>query len=176
MYSGPIRSAGGTAAAASVIVADYIRKEMGYDRYDPSPEEIKRMSTELYDYHDRVTNLQYLPSTDEIEFLISNLPVQIDGDPSEEEEVSQYKDLPRIETNRIRSGPCLVIGEGIAQKAPKLWKQLGKWGVDFKLEHWFFLEKFISLQKKVKSKDKIKETTKVAPTLILRIWLQAGRS
>jgi DNA polymerase II large subunit len=175
MYSGPIRSAGGTAAAASVIVADYIRKALGYEKYDPSPEEIKRMSTELYDYHERVTNLQYLPSTEEIEFLIANLPVQIDGDPSEEEEVSQYKDLPRIDTNRIRSGPCLVIGEGIAQKAPKLWKQIGKWGKVFKLEDWLFLEKFISLQKKIKAKDKIRETTKVAPIYTYIEDLVAGR-
>src|SRR3989338_2759548 len=29
MYSGPIRSAGGTAAAVSVLVADYVRKKMG---------------------------------------------------------------------------------------------------------------------------------------------------
>src|SRR3989344_4696813 len=33
-YSGPIRSAGGTGASVSVIVADYIRLKMGYDVYD----------------------------------------------------------------------------------------------------------------------------------------------
>src|SRR3989338_6357038 len=120
MYSGPIRSAGGTAAAVSVIVSDYVRKQMGYAPYDPTDDEVNRLVTELYDYHERINNLQYLPSEEEIRILIKNLPVQIDGDPSEEIEVSQYKDLPRIETNMIRSGPCLVIGEGIAQKAPKL--------------------------------------------------------
>jgi len=73
MYSGPIRSAGGTAAAVSVIVSDYLRKNMGYFTYDPTEEEIKRMVTELYDYHERIANLQYLPSEEEIEFLIKNL-------------------------------------------------------------------------------------------------------
>src|SRR3989338_11123690 len=62
MYSGPIRSAGGTAGALSVVIADYVRKKMGYDVYDATEKEIRRMVTELYDYHERVTNLQYLPS------------------------------------------------------------------------------------------------------------------
>lgn len=175
MYSGPIRSAGGTAAAVSVIVSDYVRIQLGYSSYDPSEEEINRTVTELYDYHERVTNLQYLPSEEEINFLIKNLPVQIDGDPSEEIEVSQYKDLERIETNRIRSGVCLVIGEGIAQKAPKLWKQISKWGKEFNLDDWFFLEDFIKLQKKIKSKSTTEETGKVSPIYTYIEDLVAGR-
>ena len=83
MYSGPIRSAGGTAGAVSVVIADYVRKKMGYEPYDATEQEIRRMVTELYDYHERVTNLQYLPSEKEIMFLVKNLPVQIDGDSSE---------------------------------------------------------------------------------------------
>ncbi|MBI4142129.1 DNA polymerase II large subunit, partial [Candidatus Woesearchaeota archaeon] len=138
MYSGPIRSAGGTAGAVSVVVADYIRKAMGYGTYDPTEKEVRRMVSELYDYHERVTNLQYLPTEKEIRFLVSNLPVQIDGDPSEEIEVSNYKDLERIETNKIRSGPCLVLGECVAQKAVKLWSQMKKWSNDFDLGHWRF--------------------------------------
>ena len=154
MYSGPIRSAGGTAGAVSVIVADYIRKNMGYDVYDPSEKEIRRMVTELYDYHERITNLQYLPNEKEIRFLVSNLPVQIDGDASEDLEVSNYKDLERIDTNRIRSGPCLVIGECIAQKAVKVWLQLKKWGNEFGMGHWEFLQEFVQLQKETKTKEK----------------------
>ena len=87
MYSGPIRSAGGTAGALSVVIADYIRKQTGYSAYDPSEKEVRRMVSELYDYHERVTNLQYLPSEKEIRFLVTNLPVQIDGDASEDIEV-----------------------------------------------------------------------------------------
>jgi len=174
MYSGPIRSAGGTGAAVSVIVADYIRKKMGYSPYDPTEAEIQRLVTELYDYHERVTNLQYLPSKEEIEFLVRNIPVQIDGDPSEEIEVSQYKDIERIETNRIRSGPCLVIGEGIAQKAPKLWKQLSNWGKEFGLEEWFFIKDFINIQKQIKAKT-TEKTDKVMPIYTYIEDLVAGR-
>ena len=154
MYSGPIRSAGGTAGALSVIIADYLRKNMGYDVYDPSEKEIRRMVTELYDYHERITNLQYLPSEKEIRFLVSNLPVQIDGDASEEIEVSNYKDIERIGTNKIRSGPCLVLGECIAQKAAKIWPQIKKWSKEFDLEHWSFLQEFIQLQRESKTKEK----------------------
>ncbi len=151
-YSGPIRSAGGTGASVSVLIADYVRKNMGYSAYDPTEKEIKRFAAELYDYHERITNLQYLPSHEEIEFLAKHIPVQINGDPSEKIEVSNYKDLERVETNKIRNGVCLTLGEGIAQKAPKLWKQLSKWGKEFGLEHWNFLEDFIKLQKKIRSK------------------------
>lgn len=153
MYSGPIRSAGGTAGTVSVIVADYIRKNMGYDVYDPTEKEIRRTVTELYDYHERVTNLQYLPSEKEIRFLVSNLPVQIDGDASEDIEVSNYKDIERIETNRIRSGPCLVMGECVAQKAVKVWSQIKKWSKEFNLEHWGFLQEYVHLQKGLKEKS-----------------------
>lgn len=154
MYAGPIRSAGGTAGALSVVIADYLRKNFGYEPYDPTEKEIKRMVAELHDYHERITNLQYLPSESEITFLTSNLPVQIDGDASEDIDVSNYKDIERIETNRIRSGPCLVLGECIAQKSAKIWPQIKKWGSDFGLEHWKFLDDFVSLQKASKTKEK----------------------
>ena len=151
-YAGPVRSAGGTGASVSVILADYIRKNMGYAEYDPTEEEARRGVTELYDYHDRITNLQYLPSEEEIYFLGKHLPVQIDGDGSEKIEVSNYKDLDRIETNTIRNGFCLTLGEGLAQKAEKLLKQLSKWGHDFGLEHWDWIKDFVDLKHKIHAK------------------------
>jgi len=174
MYSGPIRSAGGTAGALSVVIADFIRKNMGYGVYDPTEKEIRRTVTELYDYHERVTNLQYLPSEKEIRFLVSHSPVQIDGDPSEKIEVSNYRDLERIETNQIRSGVCLVVGECLAQKASKLWNVISRWSKDFELDHWSFLENFLSLQKKIKSKDSISKN-KILPVYTFIEDLVAGR-
>ncbi len=158
-YSGPIRSAGGTAEAVSLIIADYVRKNMGYAPYDPNEPEIKRIATELYDYHEKVTNLQYLPSEQEIEYMIAHLPVQVTGDPSEKFEVSNHKGLERIGTDRIRGGVCLVIGEGICQKAAKVLKQLSKWGNSFGLTPWVtFLEEFVALQKTIKARAKKVET------------------
>jgi DNA polymerase II large subunit len=174
MYSGPIRSAGGTAGALSVVIADNIRKKMGYAAYDATEKEIRRTVTELYDYHERVTNLQYLPSEKEIRFLVKNLPVQIDGDPSEKIEVSNYKDLDRIETNRIRSGPCLVMGECMAQKAKKLWNIMSRQSNEVGLDHWSFLDNFISLQKQAKSKGS-QSKDKILPVYTFIEDLVAGR-
>jgi DNA polymerase II large subunit len=160
-YAGPIRAAGGTAASTSVILADYVRVKMGYSAYDPEEIEVNRYTTEVHDYHDRVTNLQYNPSDEELKLMISNLPVEVDGDPTERFEVSNYKDLPRIETNLIRGGVALVLAEGLSQKAPKLWKRLSKWGDDFSLGHWNFLADFLALKEKIHSEhSSVKESSK----------------
>ncbi len=153
-FAGPIRSAGTTAICVFVALADYIRKELGYKEYDPGEIEIKRMVTELYDFHERVTNLQYLPSEEELEFMVKNLPVQIDGEATEKYEVSNYKDLDRMETNVIRNGVALVLGEGLTQKGKKFWGKFSKWCNDFGMEHWKFLEEYIKLQEKIRAKEK----------------------
>ncbi len=176
MYSGPIRSAGGTGGSVSVLIADYVRKKMGYYPYDPTEKEIKRIVREVLDYHERVTNLQYIPSEEELEFLARNLPVQIDGDPTEKIDVSNYKDIERIGTNRIRGGACLVFAECLAQKAPKLWNRLSKFRKEFDLEQWNFLEKFLDIQNKVKAKGKINNNgEKIAPNYTFIKDLVAGR-
>jgi len=177
MFSGPIRSAGTTVTCGSIIVADYIRKNMGYSIYDPSIEEAKRIIVEVYDFHERINNLQYLPSEAEIEFMISNLPMQIDGDPSEKLDVSNYKDLDRIETNKLRNGVCLVTGEALCQKAQKVWGKISKWYKEFNLEEWEFLEKFISLQKKIKAREvkEIKVEAKLKPDFTYIKDIVAGR-
>ncbi len=150
-YAGPIRSAGGTEAAFSLVIIDYLRELFGYARYDPTEDEIKRGVHEAHLYHERVTNLQYLPSEEELEFLLKNIPVQVSGDASEEIEVYNYKDLPRIETNFIRSGFCLTSCEGLAQKAPKILKRIVSLkNKGFKLSGWDWLGEFVALQKKIK--------------------------
>lgn len=176
-YAGPIRGAGGTAASVSVLIADYVRKQMGYAPYDPTDEEVLRYVTEIRDYHERITNLQYFPSEQEVDFLARRIPIEINGDPTEQLEVSNHKDLPRVETNRIRGGVCLVMAEGISQKAPKLWKRLQKWGKDFELE-WDFLKDFLELQKSIKAEKKEKEQKKeegLTPNYVYIKDLVAGR-
>ncbi|HRZ85836.1 MAG TPA: DNA polymerase II large subunit [Candidatus Paceibacterota bacterium] len=148
-YSGPIRSAGGTGATFSLMIIDHLREVFGFAKYDPTEQEIKRFVTEIFDYHERVTNLQYLPTEEESLFIASNLPIQVTGEPSEKIEVSNYKDIDRIETNILRSGACLIIAEGIAQKAPKalrVLKSLRERG--FKLSDWDFLEEYCKIHEK----------------------------
>jgi len=154
-YSGPIRSAGGTEAAFSLIIIDHLREIFGYSLYDPSDDEIKRGVHECYEYHERITNLQYLPTEKELDFLMKHLPIQVSGDPSEKREVYNYKDLPRVETNFIRSGFTLVMGEGIAQKAPKILKRInGLRKNGFKLSAWDWMDDFVKLQKEIKEGKK----------------------
>ncbi len=149
-YSGPIRSAGGTASAMSVLIADYLRKKMGIDKYEANETERKRYATEVEDYY-RLVGMQYHPNEKEIEMIISNVNVCLTGDPTEKFEVSNHKDLPRVETNRIRGGMCLVVGEGLTLKAPKLLKRVTKFGKDFDLEDWMWLDKYNKLKMSVNS-------------------------
>jgi DNA polymerase II large subunit len=160
-YAGPVRAAGGTAGAVSVLIGDYVRKKMGYADYDPTEDEIKRYLTEIRDYNDRCVKLQYVPFEEEVKFLIENIGVEISGDPTEKLEVSNYKDLPRIPTNRIRGGMCLVVAECIIQKASKINRRIEDWGKEFGMEQWLFLKDFLKLQKEMKSKDDISKYKEV---------------
>jgi DNA polymerase II large subunit len=173
-YSGPIRSAGGTEAAFSLVVVDYLREIFGYSLYDPTEDEVKRGIQECYEYHERITNLQYLPSEQEIDFLMRHLPIQLTGDASEDKEVYNYKDLPRIETNFLRSGFSLVLGEGMAQKAPKILKRVVKLKQQgFALSGWNWLEDFVKLQKKIKEGKKSGDSLRAGATYMQD--LVAGR-
>ncbi len=155
-YAGPIRSAGGTAQVISVLVGDYVRRLAGINRYIPTEEEILRYIEEIPLYK-KVANLQYVPSDEEIRLIVSKCPVCIDGEPTEDEEVSGHRDLERVETNRIRGGMALVIAEGIALKAPKLKKLVE----ELKIDGWEWLDRLVGKGSKsendsneIKPKDK----------------------
>ncbi len=148
-FSGPIRSAGTTAACVALMIIDYLRETFGFAKYDPSEEEVKRYVMENYDYHERCNNLQYLPTEEEITFLAKNIPIEITGEPSHDREVSNYKDLPRIETNFIRGGMCLIFSEGLAQKAQKGLRLLrATQEKGFKATGWEFLDEYLKIHKK----------------------------
>jgi DNA polymerase II large subunit len=187
-FSGPIRAAGGTAASVCVLIGDYVRKKMGYAAYDPDEKEIKRCHAEISDYHEFVTNLQYFPSHEETDFMLAHMPVEISGDPSEDFEISNVnlKDLPRVGTNRIRSGYCLLFSGCLPLKAPKVWAKLSKWGAEMDLNHWAFLDEFLKIQKSVKARedpdkkkdekeDAKKDSAKIKPDFTFISDLVAGR-
>ncbi|MBN2052159.1 DNA polymerase II large subunit [Candidatus Woesearchaeota archaeon] len=158
-FAGPVRAAGGTAAAVCVLIADYVRKKTGYAPYDPDDKETRRAHAEISDYHEFVTNLQYFPSKEELDFLVAHMPVEISGDPSEDFEISNVtlKDLPRVNTNKIRSGYCLIYSACLPLKAPKVWSKLSKWGADMELSHWGFLDEFLKIQKTVKARESLNQ-------------------
>ncbi|NMA10111.1 MAG: DNA polymerase II large subunit, partial [Methanomicrobiales archaeon] len=68
-YAGPIRSAGGTAQALSVLVGDYVRQALGINRYIPRTEEVERYIEEIRQYNS-IMSLQYLPSEKELRMII----------------------------------------------------------------------------------------------------------
>ena len=118
-YAGPIRSAGGTAQALSVLVADYARSLLGIEEFRPRDDEIERYAEEVGLY-DSETGLQYTPKDKETKFIAEHMPIMLDGEATGDEEVSGFRDLERIDTNAARGGMCLVLAEGIALKAPKI--------------------------------------------------------
>jgi len=144
-YAGPIRSAGGTAQALSVLIADVVRKELDIDRYKPTEEEIERYKEEIQLYN-RKKRLQYMPTMEEVDIAVRNCPVCIDGDGTEDYEVSGYRDLPRVPTNKVRGGMCLVLAEGLLQKAPKIQGYVEK----LKIDGWDFITKIA--EKRIKAK------------------------
>lgn len=118
-YAGPIRSAGGTAQALSVLVADYARSLLGIDEYKARTDEVERYVEEI-NLYDKETGLQYSPKDKETRFIAENMPIMLDGEATGDEEVSGFRDLERVDTNSSRGGMCLVMAEGIALKAPKI--------------------------------------------------------
>ncbi|MDY6776630.1 MAG: DNA polymerase II large subunit, partial [Candidatus Nanohaloarchaea archaeon] len=177
-YSGPIRSAGGTASAMSVLLADHIRKEVGIDRYKPRDEEIDRYATEVEDYFKRVTKKQYTPEREETRMIAENVPIEITGTPTEEKEVSNHKDLPRIDTNRIRGGMCLVYLDGLPLKASKLRRRVEDFGEEFGLENWGWLDEYLELQHDIhssESEDEEEEDSGYEPSDKYLGSLTAGR-
>src|SRR5207245_6456769 len=113
----------------SVLIADVVRRDLGIGRYQPAREEVERFKEEIPLYK-QVQHLQYTPSDEEISLIVSNCPVAINGEGTEDAEISGFRDLPRIETNRIRGGACLVIADGMCLKAPKIQKHVRKLRMD----------------------------------------------
>jgi len=146
-YSGPIRSAGGTAAALSVLIADFLRRKAGIGEWRPTDTAVERYLEEIELYDARAARLQYKPPDDDFRLVVRNCPICIGGDPTEELEVVAYRNVPGIDTNRIRGGMALVLCEGIAQKAAKVLGQAKKQGID-----WNWLEAIIKAPKAKETK------------------------
>ncbi|MCL5405050.1 MAG: DNA polymerase II large subunit [Candidatus Marsarchaeota archaeon] len=164
LYAGPIRGAGGTAAALSVALADYGRKMLGIGEYKATKQEIDRYLEEIQIYNSRVARLQYLPPEEDIRIIFENCPVCIDGLASEQLEISIHRNVTRLDaggkqqyiSNKIRSGVCLVSCEGIAQKAKNVLKYTKNVGLDWSwLNQIIKVEKAQGTQQKTEKKDAV---------------------
>ncbi|MEM2211560.1 MAG: DNA polymerase II large subunit [Nitrososphaerales archaeon] len=122
-FAGPIRSAGGTEAAFTLVIADYLRKIFGIDNYRPNlvgEDEVGRFIEELRIYEREVGNFQYKVSDKDLEFALYHLPVEINGVETDPVEVVVHRGLKRVETDRVRGGALRVLNDGIIGRSRKL--------------------------------------------------------
>lgn len=139
-YAGPIRSAGGTETALTVVVADVVRQALGLQKYRASRLEIERFIEEVVLYN-RYSSLQYPVSIEKLRYVLENIPIEITGEGTLDVEVSgPYRNLPNIETNRVRGGAILVLNDGLVAKAKKVIKIVKKLGIS----GWDWLERVYS--------------------------------
>ncbi|MCK5547958.1 MAG: DNA polymerase II large subunit, partial [Thermoplasmata archaeon] len=162
-YSGPIRSAGGTGQAMSILIADVVRRELDIGAYKATREDVERFKEEIPLYK-TVQHLQYLPTPREIELIVRNCPVSISGEGTETVEVTGFKNLQRTNTSRVRGGACLVIAEGMCQKAAKIEAHVKRMGID----GWEFIADLLKKKKK-------KEESALGPNARFMQDILAGR-
>ena len=145
-FAGPIRSAGGTDQALTLVVGDFVRRLLGLDKYKATTQEISRFLEELRLYERTVGRFQYHLPDDEVKKALGLLPVEVTGTESDHVEVSSYRNLQRIETNRVRGGALRVVNDGIVGRAAKVLTIIEKLG----FQGWDWLKEF---QKKSEKKS-----------------------
>ncbi len=146
--AGPIRAAGGTEAAVTVLVADYVRQVLGLPALKTTEEEAERALEEV-ELYSRAVHLQYSVYPELVRFAASKLPIMLTGDPTEIFEVSAGRDLDRIETNRVRGGAVLVLNDGVVGRAAKLAKIVHR----VNIPGWEWLDEIAEKTSKAKSEE-----------------------
>ena len=160
-FAGPIRSAGGTGQALSVLIADILRRKFDLGVAQVTSNEVERYKEEVGTYG---RGLQYRPSNPELGIIAENCPIYLDGE-GVGNEVTGQRDLPRVPTNKVREGCLLVMCEGLVLKAPKILKYVEA----LELDGWDWLRKFI------KSNDGQEGTREILPSKKYISDVLAGR-
>jgi len=143
-FAGPIRSAGGTEQALTLVVGDFVRRLLGLDRYKPTAEEVARFVEEVRLYERSLGRFQYKVSDEELRNALESLPVEVTGIESDPVEVSTFRNLPRVETNRVRGGALRVVNDGIVGRSLKVCTIIEKLGI----EGWDWLKRIREIKEK----------------------------
>jgi DNA polymerase II large subunit len=151
-FAGPIRSAGGTGQALSVLIADILRRKFNIGVSQVTSNEVERYKEEVGTYG---RGLQYRPSNPELGIIAKNCPIYLDGE-GVGNEVTGQRDLPRVPTNKVREGCLLVMCEGLVLKAPKILKYVEA----LELDGWDWLHKFVKSSKGASGERKIQSSDK----------------
>ncbi len=130
--AGPMRSAGGTESAVTMLIADHVRKAVGLSTYKANSfdDETGRFVEELRIYEREASNFQYHVLDEDIVRTISNLPVELDGVDTDPYEVVNHKSMRRIKTDRVRGGALRVLNDGLIGRAKKLLKRVEVYDLD----------------------------------------------
>src|SRR5919109_1444716 len=121
-FAGPIRSAGGTEAALTMLIADHARKIAGVDKYiaNSFDDETGRFVEELRIYEREVGNFQFKVLDEDVVRCITNLPVELDGMDTDPVEVVGHRGMKRVSTDRLRGGALRVMNDGLIGRSRKL--------------------------------------------------------
>lgn len=135
--AGPMRSAGGTESAVTILIADHVRKAVGLSKYQANcfDDEIGRFIEELRIYEREAGSFQFHVLDEDIVTVISNLPVELDGVDTDPFEVVNHKNMKRIKTDRVRGGALRVLNDGLIGRAKKLLHRIEQ----YSLEDWEWL-------------------------------------
>ncbi|MGI0029055.1 MAG: DNA polymerase II large subunit [Nitrososphaera sp.] len=136
-FAGPIRSAGGTEAALTMLIADHTRRVAGLDRYlaNSFDDETGRFVEELRIYEREVMGFQFKVLDEDVVKCISSLPVELDGVDTDPVDVVGHKGMRRIATDRVRGGALRVMNDGLIGRSRKLLKLVEA----LKLDGWQWL-------------------------------------
>ena len=129
-FAGPIRSAGGTDMALILVIADYVRHQLGLGKYKATELEAKRFVEELRIYEREVARFQFKVSDEELFNAIMRLPVEVNGVETDPVEVSAYRNVPRVDTNRVRGGALRVVHDGLIGRSHKVLKIVDSLGIE----------------------------------------------
>jgi len=129
-FAGPIRSAGGTDMALILVIADYVRHQLGLAKYKATELEAKRFVEELRLYEREVARFQFKVSDEELFNAVMRLPVEVNGVETDPVEVSAYRNVPRVDTNRVRGGALRVVHDGLIGRSHKLLKIIDTLGIE----------------------------------------------
>ena len=130
--AGPMRSAGGTESAVTMLLADHVRKAVQLSKYQANSfdDETGRFIEELRIYEREASSFQFHILDEDIEKVISNLPVELDGVDTDPFEVVNHKGMARIKTDRVRGGALRVLNDGLIGRSKKLLKRIELYNLD----------------------------------------------
>ena len=115
-----------------MLIADHVRKTAGLSKFQANSfdDETGRFVEELRIYEREASSFQFHILDEDIEHVISNLPVELDGVDTDPYEVVNHKSMTRIKTDRVRGGALRVLNDGLIGRSKKLLKRIELYNLD----------------------------------------------